>query len=169
LSAVIKVVGLALASAATLAACGAQTSSVPANLPTNAAVTTVPNYKAPTGEPTLPGLATASPKPGEIARVDGPFSDRYVYRGLSFDGHTLSGIVFVTTDVSTLLDLQVLAGFYDADGRLIGHGRFSYQNDEMSPDAPERNEPQPFRIKVPANLVGRAVSASVGVPVLVNE
>ena len=76
----------------------------------------------------------------------------------------------VTSDVSDLLDLQVLAGFYDHDGALLGTGRFVHHLEQGHDDqAGTPVEQQAFRIDVPADLRGRAVSAAVTVPVLVNE
>ncbi len=80
------------------------------------------------------------------------------------------GTVTVTNDVSDLLELQVLAGFYDEKGallvtdRIIRDMRSEGQNHPRS--AEEREE---FIIRVPPEFQGKAVSAAVGVPVLVNE
>lgn len=89
---------------------------------------------------------------------------------MSFDGQRVVGALEVTSDVSDLLELQVLAGFYDASGTLIGRGRFTHHLDEEThhDDGPP-SEHESFTIAVPMRLRGQAVSAAVGVPVLVNE
>jgi hypothetical protein len=68
--------------------------------------------------------------------------------------------------------LEALAGFYDRDGALLGTARDVYHLDESTEDPTHEGVPDeahPFRIRVPADLQGRAVSAAVGIPVLVNE
>jgi hypothetical protein len=72
--------------------------------------------------------------------------------------------------VSELLELQVLSGFYDVDGRLLGTGRFVHHLDGhhghagADPHASER-----FSIAAPRRIQARTVSAALGVSVLVNE
>lgn len=99
----------------------------------------------------------------------GPFDDRFVLEDLTFDGGAVSGAVRVTSDVSDVLDLEVLAGFYDADGVLVGNGRFVHHLSEDSAHAEPPEERQEFTIAVPGDVSGRAVAVSIGVPVLVNE
>ena len=139
--------------------------------PQAAARTSFPGLTPATGEPTLPGLATASPAPGSVAQVPGPFDDRFRLQGLVFDGRAVTGTVAVTSDVSDLLELEVLAGFYDRDGTLVGTAREVHHLDE-STAAPDHEGPPDedyaFEIGVPAEVEG-AVAAAVGVPVLVNE
>lgn len=123
-----------------------------------------------TGEPGLPGLRTAHPAPGSVGRVAGPFDDRFTLSRLVLRHGRVSGVVTVTSDVSDLLELQVLAGFYDADGRLMGTGRFVHHGagpHEAAGGAPDASEV--FAIRVPRRLLPATVSAAVGVPVLVNE
>ena len=123
-----------------------------------------------TGEPGLPGLRTAHPAPDAVGRVAGPFDDRFTLGRLVLRHGRVSGVVTVTSDVSDLLELQVLAGFYDADGRLLGTGRFVHHgagHDEAAGGSPHESEV--FAIRVPRRLLPTTVSAAVGVPVLVNE
>ncbi|MBC7723951.1 MAG: hypothetical protein H7146_04265, partial [Burkholderiaceae bacterium] len=87
---------------------------------------------------------------------------------LSFDGATVSGAVRITSDVSDLLELEVVAGFYDVDGTLLGTDRFVHHlGDEVHDGPPVESEA--FTIAVPAPLAGRVGAVAVGVPVLVNE
>jgi len=134
-----------------------------------AARTSFPDLRPAAGEPDLPSLASLHPDPGTAVPVSGPFDDRLVLSDLAFDGDAVRGSVQVTSDVSDLLDLQALAGFYDARGRLVGTGRFDHHLDESVTGHAEHTGPEQFVIPVPAELRGTAVAAAVGVPVLVNE
>lgn len=133
-----------------------------------AAKTSFPGLPAAEGEPDLAGLQTARPTPGQILQVQGPFDDRLVVENLGFDGQAATGAVRITSDVSELLELQVLAGFYDDQGTFLGTARFEFGSEghDHSGPAEEREE---FSIPVPAELDSKAVSAAVGIPVLVNE
>ncbi|MFJ6270347.1 hypothetical protein ACIQG8_10150 [Pseudarthrobacter oxydans] len=135
-----------------------------------AAKTSFPGLASAEGEPDLAGLRTTRPAPGQILRVQGPFDDRIVFEGLAFDGQAATGAVRVTSDVSDLLELQVLAGFYDDRGNLLGSARFVHHlgSDGHGHSGPSE-EGEEFSIPVPAGLAPHAVSAAVGVPVLVNE
>ncbi|WP_167726451.1 hypothetical protein [Cryobacterium sp. TMT3-29-2] len=127
---------------------------------------------AATGEPELAGIAQAQPSPGEIVRAAGPFDDRFSLEDLAFDGAAVTGGVLVTSDVSEVLDRQVLAGFYDQQGMLLGSDRFVYHlatTIASSGHAAAPDERVTFRIEVPAPLAGQAASVALGVPVLVNE
>jgi hypothetical protein len=93
-----------------------------------------------------------------------------VFEGLAFEGQAATGTVRVTSDVSDLLELQVLAGFYDDRGNLLGTARFVHHlGTEGHEHAGPSEEGEAFTIPVPAGLGPQAVSAAVGVPVLVNE
>lgn len=138
--------------------------------PTTAARTSFPDLPAPTGEPTLPGLETLAPKVGTVVQVAGPFDERFRFSGLALDATTVSGVVEVTSDVSELLDLQVLAGFYDDQGRLIGTARHDYHAEpHTESDGGPPSQTHTFRIEVPTKLRTSVMAAAVGVPVLVNE
>jgi hypothetical protein len=132
--------------------------------------TSLPGLVPARGEPDLPGLVTVRPAPGAVARLVGPFDDRFRLSQLDYAGGRVSGVLSVTSDVSELLELQVLAGFYDGDGRLLSTGRFVHHLDGGHGHAgadPHANER--FSIAAPRRIQPRAVSAAVGVPVLVNE
>lgn len=123
-----------------------------------------------TGEPTLPGLASAAPAPGTVARAAGPFDDRFRWSGLALDRQRVSGTITVTSDVSDLLELAVVAGFYDRSGRLVATRRWVHHatvHDEAGAHLPVEQER--FTVAVPRDLQDTVVAAAVGVPVLVNE
>ena len=135
-----------------------------------AARTSFPGLAPAAGEPDLPGLHTLNPPSGHAVQVPGPFDDRLVLEHLTFTGSATTGAVRVTSDVSDVLELQVLAGFYDHDGALLGTARFVHHlGSESHNHAGPPEEREKFSIAVPAKYHGKAVSATVGVPVLVNE
>lgn len=121
----------------------------------------------------LPSLATLSPPAGEVVQAEGPFDKRFELKGLRFDGAKLTGSATITSDVSEILEFEALAGFYDREGELRGTSRHVYHFDESTSDHAHDegtpDEDHPFTIEVPKNLADVAVSAAVGVPVLVNE
>lgn len=144
--------------------------------PSSAAKTSFPSLSAASGDPTLPSMATASPAAGQVVQVAGPFDDRFRLQGLQLDGSSVKGSITITSDVSELLELQVVAGFHDASGKLLGTARFTHHldaehvHDEASQGASATpNQTEEFVIKAPAGIAGQVASASVGVPVLVNE
>lgn len=142
----------------------------PAAGPTSGARTSFPGLAAAKGEPELASIRAARPRSGQILRARGPFDDRFVLEGTTFDGSAVSGAVLVTSDVSDLLELQVLAGFHDSQGNLLGTSRFVHHlGAEGHSHAGVPEERTEFRIPVPAALKDRAASVSIGVPVLVNE
>jgi hypothetical protein len=146
-----------------------------------AARTSFPDLEAASAEPQLPGLTALQPRPGEVLQAPGRFDDRFVLSDLHFDGGTLSGAAQITSDVSDVLEFEALAGFYDEQGLLVGTGRFVHhlaeghdheRADHVGDDGGHAGPPsehEAFSIPVPAEAAGRAVSAAVGVPVLVNE
>jgi hypothetical protein len=105
--------------------------------------------------------------------VPGPFDDRFTLAGLRVGHGAVSGRLLITSDVSDVLELQVLAGFYDAGGVFLGSGRATNHLDEATEDSATTDGPpselEEFRIEAPARYAARVVSAAVGVPVLVNE
>jgi hypothetical protein len=140
---------------------------------TQAARTTFADLTPAPGEPTLPSLRALRPAPRTVAQAPGPFDDRFTLQGLSFDGAHVRGSARITSDVSDLLELEAVAGFYDRRGRLLGTARHVHHLDETGASAPHHAgrplETERFSIAVPDDLRGTAVSAAVGVPVLVNE
>jgi hypothetical protein len=138
-----------------------------------AARTSFPGLEPAASEPQLPGLTALRPRPGEVVQAAGPFDDRFLLRDLRLDAGTLYGSAQITSDVSDVLEFEALAGFYDEQGRLLGTGRFVHHLDEGHVHEGEQAGPPSelaeFSIPVPAEAAGRAVSAAVGVPVLVNE
>jgi hypothetical protein len=138
--------------------------------PAVAVMTSFPGLTPATGEPALPSLDVLRPEPGVVVQAGGPFDERFHLVSLAFDGATVSGSVTITSDVSDLLELEVVAGFYGADGALLGTGRYVHHasGHEHAPTGPP-SESEAFQIAVPAGLPQQAVSVAVGVPVLVNE
>ena len=147
----------------------------PSALPDPAAAvrTSFPDLQPAAAEPPLAGMAQLSPAPGSVVQAPGPFDDRLVLDGLTLDDRGVHGSALVTSDVSEILEFEAVAGFYDADGRLLGTGRFVHHLDESAVDPAEHtglpDEREEFSIPFPADLPGTAVSAAVGLPVLVNE
>lgn len=137
--------------------------------PQSAAKTSFPDLQPATGPPGLPSLETLSPRAGQVVQAAGPFDDRFRLRQLTFDGTTVRGSAEITSDVSELLEFEALAGFYDRSGKLVGTGRHVYHLDADHGHDAEGELAHEFSIAVPQNLRGAAVSAAVGVPVLVNE
>ncbi|GAA2202661.1 hypothetical protein [Sinomonas flava] len=161
----------ALAVAALLAGCAAPAPSETATPQPASVQTQLPGLTAPSGEPDLPSLADAHPQPGQAVRAAGPFDNRFEIDGLAFDGQKVTGSVRITSDVSDLLELVVVAGFYDAAGTLLGTARFEHhaEGDAGHGHVGPPSETEEFSITVPADATGKAVSVAVGVPVLVNE
>ncbi|WP_369045892.1 hypothetical protein [Sinomonas sp. P10A9] len=162
----------AFVAAALLAGCSSTPAqpSEPAPRPVSVQ-TQLPGLTAPAGEPDLPSLEDTSPQPGQAVRAAGPFDNRFEIDGLVFDGKSVAGAVRITSDVSDLLELVVIAGFYDAGGQLVSTGRFEHHTDADAghQHAGPPSEIEEFTIALPAEAAGKAVSAAVGVPVLVNE
>jgi hypothetical protein len=138
--------------------------------PSTAARTSFPGLRPPHGEPTLPDLRTASAVPGTVIQLTGPFDDRFELRHMALEGHVVTGSLEITSDVSDLLELQVLAGFYDRHGSLLGTGRFVHHlQEDGHQHAGPPIETEDFEISAPRQFRDRVASAAVGVPVLVNE
>lgn len=168
--AICTVVGVAVYAAATGAHGDARTAAATAGPATQfTPQSTFAGLTPSTGNPELESLNLVHPSPGTIVAAAGPFDDRFVLEDLTFDGGAVSGAVRVTSDVSDVLDLEVLAGFYDADGVLVGNGRFVHHLSEDTTHTEPPIERQEFTIAVPGDVSGRAVAVSIGVPVLVNE
>jgi hypothetical protein len=171
--ALVAVAAVAFAAAAGLTRLLAHDASAEDAAAVPAARTSFAGLTHATGEPTLPSLQGLHPAPGTVAQATGPFDDRFSFRGLSFDGARVRGSATITSDVSDVLEFQAVAGFYDRTGRLLGTAQYVHHLDETSGHAHEEagppSETQRFAIAVPKQWRGVAVSAAVGVPVLVNE
>lgn len=146
-------------------------SSPTSSLPSGVVKTDLPDLTPATGEPEPDDIRTAPAAPRNVTVLPGPFDDRFTFSDLRFDGSAVSGKVTIISDVSDVRELQVLAGFYSANGTFLGEARFTRHLDEKqgTDDAVPPSEGEPFQIAVPAKFRGQAKSASVGVPVLVNE
>ena len=151
---------------------GVATAPADANPAPAAAVvmTEFPGLVAASGAPEVPSMATMHPLAGSVVEAPGPFDERFEFESLAFDGATVTGAVLITSDVSDLLELEVVAGFYDAAGALIGTDRFVHHlGDEGHSTGGSPVEVEDFAVAVPAELAGSVASVAVGVPVLVNE
>jgi hypothetical protein len=143
----------------------------PEPAPAATAVTSFPDLVvADSDTPSLASLASADPRAGTVAQASGPFDDRFVLHDLALSDSAVTGSIEVTSDVSEVIELEVIAGFFGADGALLGENSFVLHADgeEHSHAGPPEEEHE-FAVPVPAPLAGKAVSAAVGVPVLVNE
>jgi hypothetical protein len=121
------------------------------------------------GEPTLSGLGSAAPEPGRVGQVAGPFDDRFTLSSLALADGRVSGSLRVTSDVSDLLELQVLVAYYDASGDLLGVRRSTHHATGSHVHTGPPSEVERFAVAAPARFRGDVRSAAVGVPVLVNE
>ncbi|SBT37082.1 hypothetical protein [Micromonospora narathiwatensis] len=167
---VLALTGLLLAAGLTATtACSDQRDADRPPAPAAAVRTAFPGLVPASGEPTLAGLSQQRPTPGTVATVPGPFDDRFDFADLALNHTTVSGSITVTSDVSAILELQVVAGLYDSSGRLLHTGRFVHHYTEDGHDHGAPEEREPFSISIPSEFLGRVASAAVGVPVLVNE
>lgn len=134
-----------------------------------AARTSFPGLAAAEGEPDLPALHALGPGRGQVLQVPGPFDDRFELEGLAFNGSAVTGTLSTTDTTSSLLDLQVLAGFYDDNGSLLGTARFDRHLESEGPHAAATEGQIGFTIAVPDQYRGVAVSTAVGVPAFASE
>lgn len=137
-----------------------------------------PSYPAPppdAREQLAPRLEVVPPA-GSVRVLPGPFVDRVRFDGLRLrqaaGGTSVTGDLVVTTDVSELIVADVVVGFYDARGALLGSGTATLRDEHDAaaeseePPAPRsEGEPHPFAVTGPRG----AASASVSLPTLVNE
>jgi hypothetical protein len=140
--------------------------------PSSVVQTSFPDLATPTGEPGLAGIDTATPGVGDVVAVAGPFDDRFTLARLRVRAGEVSGRLTISSDVSDVLELQVLAGFYDADGAFLGIGRATFHLDEATEEPAGTGSPselEEFRIAAPERYAAQVASATIGVPVLVNE
>ena len=122
------------------------------------------------------GLSPAA-TPGEVRISDGPFTDRVRITNLALatGPAAVTGHLAVTSDVSHLIDLELRAAYYDAQGRLLGTGTFEHaEDDEAAHNHGGHSGPQAenagIDFTIPAKgLKGTPAAAVVTIPVLVNE
>jgi hypothetical protein len=147
-----------LAATALLAACNASTTASRAHVTTERTTAGV-----------SPARLSPVPPPGTVTVVPGPFDDRFRLSGTSLTGRDVRLHLAVTSDVSELIDLEVTAAFYGADGRLLGTGRTTYAEGDGSAGKPAAENGGTALVVHLPGTVGAPVSARVSVPVLVNE
>lgn len=165
----VHALAVALAAVGLVAVTACSDQHDPKQAPAAAVKTTLPGLVPASGEPTLAGLSQQHPAPGTVATVTGPFDDRFDFADLTLNRSAVSGSIAVTSDVSAILELQIVAGFYDDSGRLLHTGRFVYHSTDDGQDHGTPEEREPFSIAIPSQLRGRVASAALGVPALVNE
>lgn len=128
---------------------------------------------APRTAPAPAPLLSVAPKRGEVRVAEGPFTDRVRFTRLALDGRrALTGHLTITSDVSEVIALELDAAFYDAGGRLVGSGVFTYEEDheEEGHSGKPRAESTGIDFSIAAkNPHGTPVAAVLSVPVLVNE
>lgn len=153
--------------AATLAlgACTASTTTEDPAVP-DVAVGAADVARQPPGLDAGPAASVAPvPDPGTVTLIEGPFTARVHLDGLTLVDGRLTGTLDVVSDVSELLALELDAAWYDADGALVGSSRTV-----VDPATAEQFHTVdgiadlPFDIPTPG-----AVSATLAIPVLVNE
>ena len=81
----------------------------------------------------------------------------------------MDGVLRVTSDVSDLLELQVLVAYYDRAGHLLGVRRSTHHATEGHDHTGPPSEVERFAVTAPPRFRDDVRSAAVGVPVLVNE
>lgn len=162
-----------------LAGCGAGEPDTPPE-PSSAIASNFPGLAAASGDPTPSSMVTLNPAAGSVEQAAGPFDNRFTFKDLRLSRDAVRGTVTVTSDISELLELQVVAGFHDSSGKLLGTARFTHhldgthdhgggESEAAATPGVEHFHSEEFTIKVPEELRSRVVSASVSVPVLVNE
>lgn len=138
----------------------------------------VPSIGPVTGREMFGERLSPVPPAGTVARVAGPFDGNVALQvsRLSAAGPpAVSGTVQVVSEVSTLLVLKLRAGWYDADGALLGTTDLVLRQPDFTRayqagrTASLFNGRLPFRIAVPPGLAGPVASASLALPSLVNE
>ena len=138
-------------------------------------------FPAPSGAPAPAATLPKVPAKGEVRLEQGPFTDRvHVTKlALSEQKPSVSGHFAITSDVSDVLALELRAAFYDERGHLVGTGSFQYAEEgeagEAAHGTPGHAGPRAegagldFTAVPKAPLKGKAASAVLSVPVLVNE
>lgn len=126
----------------------------------------------PTAEPAPATLATP-PAPGMVGRRSGPFDDRYELRQTALAGGVASARLVVTSDVSALITVELVADFYDVSGRLLGTSTTVHSEDHGSdpatPDAQAEQNGVPLTVAADPAWRAQVSSVVLSVPTLVNE
>lgn len=162
---------------------GASAGRLVASTPT--ADSSVPTTKVPPGKvpaTSAAGIravsATSRPAPGTVRLVDGPFTDRLRLQHLAVVQHPAAGVAgsfAQIADVSELLNLEVQADFYAADGTLLGSRQTAVsQSDVIRLARGGAGEEHfggdiAFVVAAPPAYGARVSSALVSIPSLVNE
>ena len=124
-----------------------------------------------------PPVLASPPASGSAVVEPGPFTDRLAVTGLRVepgDHPRLTGRLEVTTDVSELMVLEIVADFYDERGHLVGSAAQAVRGHSIG-GAPHVDEEGHGREVVAIDVAAeapfprRAVAAVVTVPQLVNE
>ncbi|WHM38001.1 hypothetical protein [Streptomyces sp. BPTC-684] len=180
----IRLAALALAALALTAACGgsdgdkADAGQRPAQAEQAAAPAVT--FPAPSGAPAPAATLAKVPAKGEVRLEQGPFTDRVRITKLALsEKPSVTGHFAITSDVSDVLALELRAAFYDERGHLVGTGSFQYAEEgeagEAAHGTPGHAGPRAegagidFTAVPKAPLTGKAASAVLSVPVLVNE
>lgn len=114
------------------------------------------------------------PADGTATQLAGPFDEGLALADLAVAPDGAVGTVQVTGDVSTVLVLELRAGFYDRGGALLGTGRLVLRQPdftrayEAGVTGARYNGALPFAVPAPEDADG-ARSAVVTVVSLVNE
>ena len=126
----------------------------------------------------VPDQLDPVPLAGAVTLLPGPLTSTVAVEGLALEpGEQLAavGTVQVVQDVSSVIILELDAGFYDAQGRLLGVERLVLRQPDFTRAwragtiDRQYGAALPFRIEVPEGVGPQVASAAVAVPVLVNE
>ncbi len=126
----------------------------------------------------LPQQLDPAPAAGTAVLLPGPFTARVAVAGLALEAGERAaavGTVQITQDVSTLIVMELEAGFYDEQGQLLGTERLVLRQPDSTRafqagtiDS-QYNGALPVRIEAPDGVGALASSAVVSLPVVVNE
>ncbi|WP_329400152.1 hypothetical protein [Streptomyces melanogenes] len=188
----IRLAALALTALALTTACGgsdgdkADAGQRPAQAEQAAAPAVT--FPAPSGAPSPAATLAKVPAKGEVRLEQGPFTDRVRITKLALsekdsgkdaEKPSVTGHFAITSDVSDVLALELRAAFYDERGHLVGTGSFQYAEEgeagEAAHGTPGHAGPRAegagidFTAVPKTPLKGKAASAVLSVPVLVNE
>lgn len=156
-----SVVAGALAALLALAACTAPADPPAPDVAAGAAAVAL---ATPSPAPSAAPSVTPLPEPGTVVILDGPFLDRMRLDLALADGQ-VRGTLDVTADVSELIALELDVAWYDAAGQLLGS-----QRHVVDAEVAEEHHTTQGVVGLPVAVAAPgAVSATVAVPVLVNE